>query len=144
MLPAISAEDCLFADLAIDPGEGGCQSFEASDFLITRHPPDVTCHLVLWQIGVIGQPLHLDKDSSETLSRSALHLLVDHLVTHYGPTHQVTLYEAPLYAVCSSRISCLPLAELTETHISQYVTLFIPRLRRRERDPEMVRQLRDL
>jgi hypothetical protein len=144
MLPAISAEDCLFADLAIDPGEGGCQSFEASDFLISRRPPDVTCHLVLWQIGVIGQPLHRGEDTSETFSREALHMLVDHLITHYGPTHQVTLYEAPLYVMCSPRISYLPLAKLTETSISQYVTLFIPRLRRRERDPEVLRKLRDL
>src|SRR5262245_20782903 len=33
MLPAISAEDCLFADLGIDPVVG-CQSFEATDFLM--------------------------------------------------------------------------------------------------------------
>ena len=142
MLPAISAEDCLFADLAIDPGEDGCQSFEASDFLISRRPPDVTCHLVLWQVGVIGQPLQLHTGTSETFSRKALHMLVDHLVTHYGPTHQVTLYEAPLYSICSPRISCLPLAKLIETPISEYVTLFIPRLRRRERDPEVVRKLK--
>jgi hypothetical protein len=38
MLPGISAEDCLFADLGIDPGMIGCQSFEATDsitFLLT-------------------------------------------------------------------------------------------------------------
>src|SRR5690242_1848360 len=29
--PGISAEDCLFADLAIDPAYHGCQSFEATD-----------------------------------------------------------------------------------------------------------------
>lgn len=34
ILPGISAEDCLFADLLINPGDCGCQSFEASDFLI--------------------------------------------------------------------------------------------------------------
>jgi hypothetical protein len=86
--------------------------------------------------------LHIRTGTSETFSRKALHMLVDHLVTHYGPTHQVTLYEAPLYAICSPRISCLPLARLIETPISEYVTLFIPRLRRRERDPEVVRKLR--
>src|SRR6476620_513542 len=36
MLPGISAEDCLFADLGIDPGTRGCQSFEATDFLLNR------------------------------------------------------------------------------------------------------------
>ena len=33
MLPGISAEDCLFADIGLDPGKDGCQSFEATDFL---------------------------------------------------------------------------------------------------------------
>lgn len=34
MLPGVSAEDYLFADLGIDPSRCGCQSYEASDFLI--------------------------------------------------------------------------------------------------------------
>lgn len=34
MLPGISAEDCLFADLGVDPFVAGCQSFEATDFLV--------------------------------------------------------------------------------------------------------------
>jgi Tetrapyrrole (Corrin/Porphyrin) Methylases len=38
MLPAISAEDCLFADLGVDPGKHGCQSFEATDFLVYGLP----------------------------------------------------------------------------------------------------------
>jgi siroheme synthase len=40
MLPGISAEDCLFADLGIDPGTCGCQSFEATDFLLNRRKFD--------------------------------------------------------------------------------------------------------
>src|SRR5262249_52476141 len=36
MLPAISTEDCLFADLGVDPGIQGCQSFEATDFLLRK------------------------------------------------------------------------------------------------------------
>jgi len=31
MLPGISAEDCLVADLGIDPASSGCQSYEAND-----------------------------------------------------------------------------------------------------------------
>lgn len=33
MEPGISAEDCLIADLGIDPAEYGCQSYEATQFL---------------------------------------------------------------------------------------------------------------
>lgn len=39
ILPAISAEDCLYADLRIDPGSDGCQSYEATDFLIREKNP---------------------------------------------------------------------------------------------------------
>src|SRR3990167_3227259 len=42
ILPGISAEDCLFADLMIDPGRFGCQSFEASDFLVHERQWDPT------------------------------------------------------------------------------------------------------
>ena len=37
MEPGISAEDCLIADLGIDPGMTGCQTFEASQFLFYKH-----------------------------------------------------------------------------------------------------------
>src|SRR5262249_28890628 len=33
MLPAVSAIDCLFADLGLDPATSGCQMFEATDFV---------------------------------------------------------------------------------------------------------------
>ena len=36
VLPGISAEDCLFADIGLDPGKDGCQSFEATDFLVRK------------------------------------------------------------------------------------------------------------
>ena len=54
ILPGISSEDCLFADLLIDPGSSGCQSFEATDFLIHKRIFDPTCHLILWQVDEIG------------------------------------------------------------------------------------------
>ena len=34
MFPAVSCEDAFFADLGVDPGQSGCQSFEATDFLV--------------------------------------------------------------------------------------------------------------
>ena len=36
MLPGISAEDCLFADLGVDPGIRGSQCFEVTEFLMRR------------------------------------------------------------------------------------------------------------
>lgn len=56
MLPGVSAEDCLFADLCIDPANPGCLTYEASDFLLREKPLNIYCHLVLWQVGCIGVP----------------------------------------------------------------------------------------
>ena len=38
MEPGISAEDCLYADLGIDPGRCGCQHYEASQLLFYETP----------------------------------------------------------------------------------------------------------
>lgn len=68
MLPAISAEDCLFADLGVDPADHGCQSYEATDFLVHDRMVDPTSALVLWQIGVVGNFAYVD-GTSRTVSR---------------------------------------------------------------------------
>lgn len=54
MLPGVSAEDCLFADVGIDPATTGCLSYEATDFLFQSRAVDPASALVLWQIGVLG------------------------------------------------------------------------------------------
>ena len=55
MLAAVSAEDCLIADLGVDPAAGGCRSYEATDFLIYRRPLDPATALILWQVGALGE-----------------------------------------------------------------------------------------
>jgi hypothetical protein len=141
MLPAVSSEDCLFADLGIDPGDGGFQSFEATDFLVCGRQPDVTCQLLLWQIGVIGQPLHLRDGAGNTASPKALRMLQERLAEFYGPAHEVVLYQAPLYVICLPRLHRLPLAELSDSPIPHYASLFVPRLHKASRKPEIVREL---
>ena len=46
MEPGVSAEDCLYADLAIDPGKKGCAHYEASQFLFNHRPFDDTAYLI--------------------------------------------------------------------------------------------------
>ena len=55
MLPAISTEDSLFADLGIDIGRAGLQSFEATRFLYYNYNFDPSAGLVLWQVSVLGE-----------------------------------------------------------------------------------------
>jgi len=54
MLPGISAESCLYADLGVDPGAVGCQHYEANQFLKFKREIDTAAYLILWQVGVVG------------------------------------------------------------------------------------------
>ena len=134
MLPGISAEDCLFADLGIDPGERGCQSFEATDFLLRRRVFDPTSTLILWQIGGIGV---FDFHSRPLWSRQGLEVLQRELLRHYPAGHEVVIYEAVPYPTLPPKILRLPLVELAGAEVSIRSTLYVPPLPDRESDPEM-------
>jgi hypothetical protein len=54
MLPGISAEDCLFADLGIDSSTPGCLAYEATDMLLCKKPLIPSSHMVLYQVGCVG------------------------------------------------------------------------------------------
>jgi uncharacterized protein YabN with tetrapyrrole methylase and pyrophosphatase domain len=123
MLPGISAEDCLFADLGIDPGRYGCQSFEATDLLLNRRKFDTSSHLILWQIGLIGDFAY----NPARDNKASLAVLVDFLKKYYRSNHEVFIYEAVEYAICKSIIQSLPLSELVESgYVSYGSTLYIP------------------
>ncbi len=122
MLPGISAEDCLFADLGVDPGTGGCQSYEATDFLINRHIIDPSSQLILWQIGVLG---HWTYRRSGYDLRS-LPILLYKLLEAYPPTHEVVIYEAPLFPGCAPTTTRIALAQLTSVPLSGASTLYLP------------------
>jgi hypothetical protein len=122
MLPGISAADCLFADLGVDPGEG-CQMFEATDFLIHRRKFDSTCTLLLWQIGVIGVITYENKALSNP---NGLIVLADVLAKVYSPTHRVTVYETPSYAISDPIIHRTPLRRLHKAPVTVASTLYVP------------------
>lgn len=122
MLPAVSAEDCLFADLGVDPARVGCQSFEATDFLLNRRAFSAHSALVLWQVGVLGEAsIPRGQPSPRKLAA-----LVARLRRQYPRTHVVTLYEAALYAICDPTITPLPLSHLSAAHVPPLATLFVP------------------
>ena len=54
MLPGVSAEDNLFADLGFDPVMDDCVTYEAADFLLQGKPMNPFTHNILWQGGCIG------------------------------------------------------------------------------------------
>jgi hypothetical protein len=136
MLPGISAEDCLFADLDVDPGPTGCQSYEATDFLVHARRIDPTATLVLWQVGGVG-----DQGYPPTATLDRLRVLVDALLASYPPDHEVTLYQASPYPVCAPFVRRLRLEELAAAPIPMLATLYIPPAGPPRRDPAAVRAL---
>jgi uncharacterized protein YabN with tetrapyrrole methylase and pyrophosphatase domain len=138
MLPAISAEDCLFADLLVDPGVYGCQQFEVNRFLCEKRQPDTFSDLILWQIGSLGNYNIVDKQG---LRRSCEHLsiLKKYLLKYYPPTHQVTFYVAAFYP---DRAPLIDIIKLEELDLYQSVgietTLFVPHLGEPTVDLEMM------
>lgn len=136
MLPGISAEDCLFADTGFDPGKTGCQSFEASDFLAARRRFDPTSALILWQVGLLGEP---SVRPGMSCRPERLRFLTDSLRRHYPARHRVVLYEAAQYAVCDPFIRRVTLAQLPRQTITPRMTLFIPPLPARPIDARVMR-----
>ena len=137
MLPGISSEDCLFADLGIDPARTGCQSFEATDFLIHKRKFDTGCSLILWQIGCIGD---LTFNVGPYDSRG-LHVLTEYLWQYYDAAHPAIIYEAAEYPIFDPTIEHVPLAKLAETQISPISTLYIPPQTTAALDYEMLDRL---
>jgi uncharacterized protein YabN with tetrapyrrole methylase and pyrophosphatase domain len=121
MLPGISAEDCLFADLGVDPARFGCQSYEATDFLVHRRRVDPSAALVLWQIGTVGSVV-----ASATTQPTGLPVLVEVLLEHYPPEHEVTVYEASPYPGFDPLVRTVALGELSAEHVTALSTLYVP------------------
>jgi len=139
IFPAISAEDCLFADCMFDPGQYGCQSFEATDFLIHKRLYERNSHLVLWQIGIIGNVYHQPQLINQP--KKALGILIDYLAEKYPLNHKVIVYEAALYPTFEPRIEEIMLKELIGIKLSKISTLYIPPLEKSAYDMEMLKKL---
>lgn len=122
MVPGISAEDCLIADLGIDPGRVGCQQFEASQFMFYQRQYDPSCYLILWQIGLAG-----DKSLTKFATGKAhRQVLIELLADKYPLDHQVILYEAAVLPIDSVRKQWLSISELADADIHMHTTLVIP------------------
>jgi len=136
MLPGVSTEDCLFADLGVDPAESGCQGFEATDFLAARRRFDPSSGLVLWQVGVLGEP-SIRKDMSSRPER--LQVLTTFLRRHYPARHRVVLYQAAQFPISDARIKRIELQRLPRETVGPLVTLYVPPRPSRTPDPKIER-----
>lgn len=136
MLPAISAEGCLFADLGVDPGDLGCQAYEASQFMFYNHNINTKSALILWQVGVVGD---------ETLTRlepskDGLEMLRERMLEWYPSDHQITLYEATTLPIMPPRIEKITINELPTASVKTITTLYVPPLSEAKLDLEFCKR----
>ena len=136
MLPAISAESCLVADLGVDPGEHGWQSYEATQLLLHGYLLDPTAALVIWQVDAVGK-----LDWSLAPEPLGLHLLGERLAELYPPEHGVVFYRASLYPIARPVVVRVSVDELSRLQAAPAATLYVPPLPSRQLDREMARRL---
>jgi uncharacterized protein YabN with tetrapyrrole methylase and pyrophosphatase domain len=124
-LPAVSALDCLFVDLRLDPADAGLQMYDANQLLLRRRPlqPDVPC--------LIWQPAGVESTYATTAwSRpQRFHRLRDYLLGFYPKEHRVVLaLSATTSRRTAPRLKRIALGRLEEARreIDGGATLFIP------------------
>lgn len=133
MEPGISAEDCLYADLGIDPGRCGCQHYEASQLLFYERRLDPSAWLVLWQVGVAG-----DQSLARfTTGPKYRQVLVDRLAADYPLDHEIILYRGATLPIEPPSIKRIALRELPATAIEQDVTVVLPPARKLKPNREL-------
>ena len=122
MEPGISAEDCLYADLGIDPGRFGCQHFEASQLLFYEHRIDPYAYLVLWQVGLVGD-LSLTRFTTGPAYKQ---VLVDLLSRDYPLDHEIIIYRGATLPIEKPRIQRIALRDLPNAVMTAEETVLIP------------------
>ncbi|KAH8104737.1 tetrapyrrole methylase [Cristinia sonorae] len=118
MLPGVSAEDCLFADLCIDPANPGCFTYEASDFLIRERPILSTSHFILFQVGCVG----IADFNFKGFENNKFNILVDRLEKEYGADHPVVHYVAAMMPHQDPVTDKWTIAQLRNPKIASQVT----------------------
>jgi hypothetical protein len=139
MEPGISAEDCLYADLGIDPGAFGCQHYEASQLLYYKRCIDPSAYLVLWQVGAMGDQGRGSAHSAT--NRAYRQILLERLAKDYPPSHRILIYRAATLPIYAPRIERIALRRLADIDIAVADTVVIPPARKLEPDVKTLGRL---
>ena len=123
MYPGISAVDCLYADLGVDPATHGCSIFEATDFLVCRRKFDPRSSLVLLQAGTIGVTQYVTRSVSRA---NRLRVLARVLQRSFPSCHEVIVYDSVALPPFAPFVQRTTLAHLPDARVNFLSTLFIP------------------
>ena len=89
-----------------------------------RQPIDPAAHLLLWQVGTVGNWTY----ESTGYDLSSFPGLVAKLLRYYPPAHPVTVYEASFDPRGLERALKIPLLYLDASHVTPATTLYVPPL----------------
>ena len=118
MRPSVCALDCLCADLGVDPCHPGMQTHEATDMLIRGRIPDTSLHVVLWQVGLIGEMGFRRKG----YLNNNFSVFIEYLQKHYGEDYPIVNYVASRYPTIPPSMETYPLSALHDPKIQTKVT----------------------
>jgi Tetrapyrrole (Corrin/Porphyrin) Methylases len=138
MQPGVSAEDCLYADLGIDPGTYGCQHYETSQLMFYKRRIDPSAYLILWQIGVAGDRSLARFGTGPAYRRLLLALLAEE---GYPSEHEVIVYEAATLPINPPRLERMPLSALVDAELRLQSTLVVPPAQSMQRNEAILAQI---
>jgi Tetrapyrrole (Corrin/Porphyrin) Methylases len=125
LLPAISAPDCLFADLRVDPGVYGCQILMASRVFASDAIVATSGHVVFLQVSAVGD----SGFSFAGYKNAKLAGFFERLIEVYGEDHDAVYYMAPVFPGLAPEIAPRRLAEYRSPAVQSTVgagMLYVP------------------
>lgn len=141
MRASVSALDTLCADLGVDPSQPGMQTFEATDMLIRKRQPDPGLHVVLWQVGLIGELGY----RRQGYLNHGFSLFLDYLENIYGADQVVINYIGSRYPGLPPLIDEQTIASLRDpekqARVTGISTFYLPPTQVRVCDSEMLTKL---
>ena len=141
MKASVSALDTLCADLGVDPAHPGLQTHEATDALMRQRIPDTSLHVVLWQVGLIGE---LGYRRQGYLNNNFSYF-VSWLQRVYGDDYEVTHYIGSRYPTIPPLIERYRLRELhnpeTQLKITGISTFYLAPRDVRPSDRQVMKDL---
>ena len=119
------------------PAVGGIQMVEATDLVLRRRPLLTDSHVIVWQIGSVGDlGFNYGGYDNRNLKR-----LIAYLEGFYPPDTKVLHYAAALFPINDSKLSWVRLADLGNDRVTGISTLYIPPLAKRQVDNDAAVEL---
>lgn len=122
--PGVSAMDCLYVDLGLDPAENGIQMYDATDLILREYELNPSVPTMIWQIGSIETTLYTTSQSSpQRFTR-----LREYLEQYYPEDHTVSLVKTATLPVADPEKLDYELGNLEQIHedVTPLHTLYIP------------------